>query len=607
MNPSVDRTRLPSSHALRLFSIVAILSLLSVTLTPASGAAPPNEAGYAAVITTGPGEETAWYPDPHPILSDARVRQAMAYCTDKMALIASVYPLLSTAEKQSLVLNSMIPDEHWAYAGDANLTIYPYNPAAGIALLEQAGWTLQSGATYRTNALGEELAVKLTTTTAAFRQTWAEAWEAQMQACGIRIVRFHANANWWFGDTTGLARRDFELGAYAWVNEQYPGGRTLWACDQIPTPENGWTGQNYMGWCNPMAHSAILTASATLDHDQQVTAYRQLQQAYTTDVPALPLFQRMAVLATNSDLNGFDPDPGEALYTYNAGAWTISGSNTITHGITQEPVTLFGLVDQQPVTHLTLNLIGAGRSYTTLGYESATSWLVALPTLDNGRAVNNTVTANQGDRVVNALGQIEELQPGVLVRNAAGQETTYSGGPIQMKQLVVQYEYRSDLLWPDGQAIQAEDIQLGYDIDCDPAAGAASYDTCDRTVSYTVSGRTATQTLLPGDQDPSYSTRDFHVYPAHRIVSGGRRLDQVPASEWVSLPEVTRTPWGFGPYQVVSWAPGSRITLAAHPHWFGGTPATPNYALRIIAQEDAVAELINGGVDLLGSDVLNTS
>ncbi len=48
-----------------------------------------------------------------------------------------------------------------------------------------------------------------------------------MADCGIQILRLHAPASWWFGDTTGLARRDFELGAYAWVGQVDPGGQTL--------------------------------------------------------------------------------------------------------------------------------------------------------------------------------------------------------------------------------------------------------------------------------------------------------------------------------------------------------------------------------------------
>ena len=105
--------------------------------------------------------------------------------------------------------------------------------------------------------------MKFTTTTAAFRQTWAAVAEQNLLGCGIQMIRQHVPASWWFGDTTGLARRDFELGAYAWVGESDPKGRTLYACDQIPLPSNNWEGQNYMGWCNKTASDAIVAWPTT--------------------------------------------------------------------------------------------------------------------------------------------------------------------------------------------------------------------------------------------------------------------------------------------------------------------------------------------------------
>ena len=201
MRQSRFQRRRALEMGLRLACLACLLAALCL------GAAPKIGVAQGAQPVDTPQGTAAWYPDPHPILSDLRVRQAMAYCTDKLALIQSVYPLLSPAQQQALLMNSMIPRDHWAYAGDATISLYPYNPVQGKSLLEQAGWTHATITdTFRTNAAGEELAVKITTTSAAFRQTWAAAWEQQMSDCGIRIVRYHVPSSWWFGDTTGLSR-----------------------------------------------------------------------------------------------------------------------------------------------------------------------------------------------------------------------------------------------------------------------------------------------------------------------------------------------------------------------------------------------------------------
>jgi ABC-type transport system substrate-binding protein len=541
---------------------------------------------------------------PHPILSDLRVRQALAYCTNKPELIASVYTTLSPEQQAGLVMNTFIPRDSWAYAGDENVTIYPFDVEKGKALLDEAGWTAAEEGAIRTNEAGEALSLKFTTTNAVFRQTWAAVWEQQMAACGVQIIRLHAPGSWWFGDTTGLARRDFELGAYAWVGEADPSGQTLWACDQIPTPETGWEGQNYMGWCSEKATVGIKNANNTLIKDERINWYRDVQQAYTEDIPALPLFNRIEAFSTAADLVGFDPRPGEPYYTYNAATWTKSGFDTIVMGLTQEPASMFPLVEDAAVMHVTNMLIGADRSYTQLNYDFQPHLLTQLPTIENGGALNNDVEVKEGDMVVDANGDVVALAAGVSVIDSTGATVEYTGGTVTMKQLVVTYDYIDNLTWPDGTPLTAEDIELGFKIDCDRESGATSFITCDKTASYVADGTAVTQTMLPGDQYPLYFARTFYVYPANRAISDGRLLKDVPASEWATLPEIAENPWGFGPYMIDSWTKGEKLELVAHPYYWGGAPATPNFIVSIITPENAEAQLLNGQVDILGSETL---
>ena len=321
------------------------------------------------VVTEVVEVEKGAFTTPHPILGDKKVREAMYYCTDKLELIKSVYPLLSPEAQAKLPMWSMIPSTSWAYAGDENLTKHEFDPEKGKALLEEAGWTLAEGADFRTNAAGEELALKFTTTTATFRQTWAAVFQQQMANCGINIIRLHAPASWWFGDTTGLARRDFELGAFAWVGTADPDGLGLWECDQIPLPENNWAGQNDMGWCNEEATVANKNANNTLVKDERIKWFTILQQKYAEDVPAIPLFNRSETYATRADMQGFDPQAGEPYYTYNAGTWTAPGTDTLVLGLTQEPASLFNLVENAFVAQVVSNLIGHGYSWTSLNYD----------------------------------------------------------------------------------------------------------------------------------------------------------------------------------------------------------------------------------------------
>lgn len=409
---------------------------------------------------------TPAFTTPHPILGDVRVRQGIAYCTDRAEIIQSVYPWLD--DPASLEMDSFISREHWAYPhDDPEFVRYPFDPEKGKALFEEAGWTLAEGATYRTNAAGEEMALKFTTTTAQFRQTWAALFEEQMNACGLRLLRFHVPAAWWFGDHSGLRRRDFEVGAFAWVIQSDPGGRTIFACDQIPSPENGWKGQNYTGWCNLRADEAIRGATASVDPQVRREVYRIVQEEFAKDLPTLPLFSREQVLAVNPALQNFSPDSSEPYYTWNAAQWVIPGKDTIVISEGSEPATLF-VLENAYVSNL-LRILITGVDYTSLNYEYQPVMLTQMPTIENGAATDNTVEVREGESIVDADGNSLKLSPGVRIRDAEGNELEFAGGTAQqMKQLVVKYEFVDGLIWSDGTPVSEADYELGYRITCAP-------------------------------------------------------------------------------------------------------------------------------------------
>jgi ABC-type transport system substrate-binding protein len=598
----------------KLFFVMGLLVIASVILSACGGTAPVATEAPAVVeepvateapAAEEPAAEQTSFTTPHPILGDLKVRQALSYCTNKADLIKSVYPLLTEEEQASLVMNTFIPRAHWAYAGDENVTVYEYDPAKGGALLDEAGWTLGEGAEFRTNAAGEQLSLKFTTTSAAFRQTWAAIWEAQMAECGVQIIRLHAPASWWFGDTTGLARRDYELGAFAWVGQADPGGQTLYACDQIPLPENGWQGQNGMGWCNELASTNIKLANNTLIKDDRIAAYTIVQQEFTKDVPSIPLFNRTETFATSADLTGFAPAPGQEYYNYNVQEWAKAGSDTVILGFTQEPASLFTLVEDAFVANIAYQIARPSQE-THLNYDFKASLVKELPTLENGGTTNNDVEVSEGTKVVDADGNVVDLAPGVFVNNAAGERVEFTGGTVTMKQLVSRFEIIDGLTWEDGTPVSSADLELNKKIACDPESGATSFIVCDKTASveFLTDAVGYIHTWVPGVQDPLYFVPIWGLYPAHQVISDGRALADVPAAEWATLPEVAEKPLAYGPYKLVEWVKGEKMVFAANEYWVGGAPASPNFVIQFVTAESAEALLLGGEVDILASESL---
>ena len=555
--------------------------------------------------------EAASFTTPHPILGDVRVRQAIAYCSNRPELIASVYPFLPEADQQKLLMDTNITKDSWASYDGPDLQKYPFDVAKGGALLDEAGWTLAEGADFRTNAAGDELSLKFTTTNATFRQTWAAVFEQQMAACGIRILRLHAPASWWFGSTTGLRHRDYELGAYAWVGESDPKGQTLYACNQIPTPENGWAGQNTMGWCNKTASDAILAANNTLVREERIKQYKIFQIEFAKDMVSLPVFQRVEADAASTRLVNFKPSPTE-YSTWNADTWELNdGGDTLVMGQSQEPASMFTIIESSASQRYPGQLVfGSATTQVDYDYQPAQA---ELSTLENGGMVINKVDVKEGDPVVDSNGtptdpdgNLLTLKAGLTVKDADGNDVEYSSGTVSMNQLVVTYKYDPNLTWSDGTKVTKEDFELAYKIDCDPATGVVDITVCQSIQSVDFTGDTTyVVTWKPGYAAPLSILPPIGYYPAHQVLSDGRKLADVPAAEWSSLKEVAETPLGAGPYVLKNWEKGVKMELEANPYYYKGEVKIKNITILFIQDtSQAVAQFITGDVDTLDKSTL---
>lgn len=590
-----------------LLAILVIASLAMSACVAPAGQAPAASAGEAGGAEAAAEDLTR----PHPALSDLNVRKAIAHCIDRDALISSVYTFVE--DKSALRMDSFLPKDHWAYSGP--YTDYAFSPENGMALLEQSGWTDSDGDGIRDKD-GKPLQLTLTTTNAQFRQTWAAVVEKQLDECGFLIIRQHTPASWWFGDTTGLARRDYELGAFAWVGQADPGGRTLYACDQIPTPENNWEGQNGMGWCDEEASKAIVLANNTLVREERIAAYDIVQKKFSEAMVSLPLFQRAEAYAWSLNLDGLKPDPTEYINA-NAAEWKLKdGGDTAVLGFTQEPASMFGLVESAAVQRQ-VSQMGVGVVNTQYSYDYQPVLQDGLSTIEAGLATNDMVTVKAGDTVYTVDGSPATLEKGVKVL-INGEEVEYSGeGELEMPQLTVTFKFKP-YTWSDGTPGSIEDFKLAYQINCDRTSGATEFNTCDAfgteadplgNITWSDSDLSYTVRYWPGVQSPTYylaewSTNGNLPYPSHQIVSDGRALKDVPASEWATLPEVSEKPLSFGPFMITDWQKGQSLTLEANPYYAAGTNLKKIVIVFIEDTQQAVAQLLSGDVDMLDKTTL---
>lgn len=602
---------------LRRMAMLFVVAVVAPLMAACGGSAPAAEPIKETVIvkeTSEPIKETVVvkeevatdtsFTTPHPILGEVKVRQAIAYCINRPELIKSVYPFLTEEQQQNLLMDTFLPKSHWA-AANSGITTYPFDPEKGKALLKEAGW--EDGANVET---GAPLFLKFTTTNAGFRQTWATVLEQQLKDnCGITIARTHAPGAWWFGDTTGLSRRDFELGAFAWVGQADPGGISLYACNQIPLPSNNWEGQNYMGWCNEAASKAIVAANNTLDKNERIAQYAIVQQEFTKDMVSLPLFNRTEAAAANAKLTNFNPNPTET-YTYNIEEWELPGKDSIVLGFTQEPASLFTLVESAAVASTAAGLMSA-RMTTSLDYDYQAVGYTKLPSLGDG-ATNVDVDVKAGDMVWSSAGEPVALAKDVEVIDATGATVVWDGSsPLKLKQLTVTFEMKPGMKWQDGSPITKADYELGQKITCDKESGATSFTFCDSVQTFTQESDTKqTIVFLPGVQWPTFYTGGFGASPSKQPIESdgpykGKTLADVPAKDWATLPEVAEMPWSNGPYKIVSWEKGVKMVFEANENYYGTAPKIKKVTIQFFEDTNqAVAQLLTGNVDVLGTETL---
>ena len=100
---------------------------------------------------------------------------------------------------------------------------------------------------------------------------------------------------------TRLPSLDYDLGMYINTVAPDPAYLRTYACDQIPTEENGNQGQNSSGWCNQEATDLLIAADQEIDGAKRTDMVKQVLALMAKDHVLLPLLQFPNVGARRTD------------------------------------------------------------------------------------------------------------------------------------------------------------------------------------------------------------------------------------------------------------------------------------------------------------------
>ncbi len=234
----------------------------------------------------------------NPILADERVRHALLHAIDREAISEQLF-----AGRQPVAHGSVSPLD-WVY--DENAPRYSFDPEEAARLLDEAGWSeIRNGV--RHNEAGEPLRLQIMTTAGnRSRELVQQVLQSQWRNVGADVTIRNEPAAVFFGET--VSRREFDaMAMFAWLSSPENVPRTTLHSEQIPSAENGWSGQNHMGYSNPEMDDLIDRLEIELDRDKRQALWAELQRLYADDLPVLPLYWRAQPYVLPKWLDGVRP------------------------------------------------------------------------------------------------------------------------------------------------------------------------------------------------------------------------------------------------------------------------------------------------------------
>jgi peptide/nickel transport system substrate-binding protein len=219
------------------------------------------------------------------VFSDPRVRQGLAHCLDRQAIIDEA---LSGA---GLPQQTYAPPDHPLYAGDDSVAVYDFDPRAGLALLAEAGWQDTNADGVLDDGQGNDFAFVYSTRNSSRRQAVTRLVQDQLSAnCHVRVAVELYGAEYTDPGPNGVVLgRRFDVGQLAFRAGTEP-PCTLYASWSIPNETNGWGALNLASYSDPDFDAACLAAQRPDTLEQKAAQHAQAQQIWAEALPAIVLY-----------------------------------------------------------------------------------------------------------------------------------------------------------------------------------------------------------------------------------------------------------------------------------------------------------------------------
>jgi len=203
-----------------------------------------------------------------PILAHREVRQALAYATDRDALIRYLL------HGQARVASGILPPDHWAY--EPNVTQYTLDPARAEQLLDSAGFPRKPN--------GPRLHITLKTSTDEQFRLIGAALQEQWRRLGVELELRPLEFATLLSDAV---KGNFQLNLLRWVGANNDPDIFEFVYSSKRFPPDGANRGHYR---NPRIDALTDQIRTEMDREKRKALCSEVQKILAVDLPYLPLW-----------------------------------------------------------------------------------------------------------------------------------------------------------------------------------------------------------------------------------------------------------------------------------------------------------------------------
>ncbi|MEX2275286.1 MAG: peptide ABC transporter substrate-binding protein [Actinomycetota bacterium] len=281
-----------------------------------------------AILTAGGGSpfwEAIHFNHEAPPLDDQDVREGIMYALNRDA-VNSTLVKINAPESEVLNCYGWLPTVG-EWCDNTDFAEFTYDPEAAKAAFERAGYDCSSTPCEKD---GEPLTIEYVTTAGNDRREDTQALLKEgAVAAGLDLDIKTEDPTFLFSNL--LPKGEFQMTEFAFGGSPSPSVTSISACDQIPTEENDFSGQNNDFWCNEDASKLMAQSDEELDPNKRLEQIHAIGDFTVEDRVGLPMYVLPQLTAWRSDkIAGPIDEYNETIYSsfFNMNEWYLVGGGS---------------------------------------------------------------------------------------------------------------------------------------------------------------------------------------------------------------------------------------------------------------------------------------